>query len=287
MKKVCAGIVTYNPNPELFIQCLNSIKKQVEKVYIFDNGSTNENFLNNLVENLEYVSVIYNGKNSGIAKALNELCKIAEKEGFGWIVTMDQDSICADDMVKKLYDYTDNLKYGIIAPSVEFKSDGKLIHETKNMSNEVEEIRACITSGSLTQIAAWKKIGGFDEWMFIDHVDNEFCTHLYIEGYFIIRVNSALLYQRAGEMKYLSLPGGKKILLPYYSELRNYYICRNTIYYLRKYKKYINYKHELLAFLYSQMVKITFEGDRWTSIKSTFIGIRDGMINKVIWQRYC
>ena len=277
MDKVCAGIVTYNPDLEQFSQCLNSIIKQVNKIYLFDNGSNNVDFICNLLRNIEDITVFCNKENVGIARALNELCKMAYKDGYTWIVTMDQDSICADNMLSILRKYTRKKNLGIIAPRIEFRDNGKLIHETRNKAKEVEEIRACITSGSLTRIDAWKKLGGFDEWMFIDHVDNEFCTHLYVEGYSIIRVNSAVLYQRAGEMKYLSLPRGKKILLPYYSEIRNYYICRDTMYYLRKYKKYINYRYEIMTFIYSQVIKVLFEKNRWGSIKSTVKGIKDGV----------
>lgn len=273
-KKVCACIVTFNPDMKLFSQCLVAIKKQVERVYVFDNGSKN---VSELMENLtKDIKAIYSEQNLGIAKALNELCKVAEKDGFDWIITMDQDSICGDKMVETLLAHTDKERVGIIAPRVEFRSGGKLIHETKNKGRAVEEIRACITSGSLTKIEAWKKVGGFDEGMFIDHVDNEFCTHLVIEGFSILRDNNAVLYQRAGEMKYLTLPGGKKILLPYYSEFRNYYICRNTVYYIRKYRMDIDYRHEWMTFLYSQIVKVLFEGNRIGTIRSTIKGIRDG-----------
>lgn len=276
VERVCAGIVTYNPDLELFLKCLNAIKPQVNKVFIFDNASTNSDQLRNLIDNDEKVKVFFNKENNGIARALNELCKVADSTGYEWIVTMDQDSICADDMVEILISHSDDKKIGIVAPRVEFRDDRKLIHQTRNKRYEVEEIRACITSGSLTRIAAWKKVGGFDEWMFIDHVDNEFCTHIYVEGFSIIRINSAVLLQRAGEMRYISFIGGKKLLLPYYSEYRNYFICRNTVYYLRKYRKYINYKHEIITFTYSQLIKLLFEKSRWRTIKSTVKGIWDG-----------
>lgn len=281
VERVCAGIVTYNPDLELFLKCLNAIKVQVNKVFVFDNASNNSGQLHSLIDNDENINGFFNKENVGIAKALNELCKVADSAGYEWIVTMDQDSICANDMVENLFSHIDNERIGIAAPRIEFRDDGKLIYQTKNKRYEVEEIRACITSGSLTRIAAWKKVGGFDEWMFIDHVDNEFCTHIYVKGFSIIRVNSAVLLQRAGEMKYISLFGGKKLLLPYYSEFRNYFICRNTVYYLRKYRKYINYKHEILTFTYSQVIKLIFEKSRWKTIKSTVKGIWDGKRAKI------
>lgn len=279
MSDVCAGIVTYNPEMKLFEQCLESIRTQVDKVYIFDNGSSNKNELNRYAKD-EKIVILYSPKNLGIAKALNELCKKAQSEGYSWIVTMDQDSICKDDMVVELMKYSPNEKYGIICPRVEFRTNNQLLHETRE-KRDIAEIRACITSGSLTRISAWENVNGFDEWMFIDHVDNEFCTHLYTRGYSVVRVDSAVLYQRAGDMKYIKLPLKKKLLLPYYSEFRNYYICRNTLYYSRKYKKIINAKHEIMVLIYLEFRKLIFEKNRINTIKSCFRGIRDGLAKEI------
>lgn len=279
MKKVCAGIVTYNPDLKLLKQCFNSIYEQVDFVYIFDNASQNASDLE-YFSKYEYCSIYYSNNNVGIAKALNEMCQMAYSVGFRWILTMDQDSICSKNMVNELLKYENETSYGIICPRVEFWIGNQLLHQTKE-KNELTKISACITSGSLTKLSAWKKIGGFDEWMFIDYVDNEFCIRLRIEGYYIVRVKNALLYQRAGEMKYIRLLKNKKIMLPYYSEFRNYYICRNTIYYIRKYKKFIDLKYELGIFLYSQVIKILFEKGRWKTIKSSFRGIMDGMVKKI------
>ncbi len=276
---ICTGIVTYNPDITLFAQCISAISSQVDSVFIFDNSSINFDEIEK-ISHLFKAVIISSSQNVGIARALNELCKLAFNKGFKWIITMDQDSICNLTMADNLLSYVDD-KYGIIAPRVEFWSDNNLIEATKNAEKECVEIAACITSGSLTNLVAWNEIGGFDEWFFIDHVDNEICTHLRVQGYKILRVNNAILYQRAGEMQCLSLPFNKKILLPYYSPFRNYYICRNTVYYLRKYRKHINFMHELLTFIYSQFIKILFEGGRKKSIESTWKGIKDGFVRKI------
>lgn len=277
-EKICVGIVTYNPEEKQFFKCFKSVLNQenVDRVYIFDNGSQNREFIKYKIEKYKKVEIIYSEYNVGIAKALNEICKRAEKQKYNWILTMDQDSICERNMLKNMLPYADIINIGIVAPAVEFRVNNILIHETKNKHNKIESIRACITSGSLMNIEAWKKVSGFNEWMFIDHVDNDICTNMIINGYKIIRVNDALLYQRAGEMNYINF-FGKKILLPNYSKTRNYYICRNTVYYLKKYKKYINYKHELITFIYSIIVKLLFEKNKIATIMSTFKGISDGM----------
>lgn len=287
MNKVCAGIVTYNPNIDLLRDNIDAIIKQVDCIFVIDNGSKNINELNLLIGEYPTVSLYHNYENLGIAQGLNRLCRLAVDKDYCWILTMDQDSICAADMVSCLTAYEDN-KYGIIAPRVEFRQDGVLIEYTgsKDETRDTELIRACITSGSLTNLLAWKDVGGFDEWYFIDHVDNEFCTHIIQKGYKVIRVNKAVLYQRAGDMKYIRL-FGKPIMLPYYSTFRNYYICRNTVYYIRKYWREIRLCREIRSFIYSQSIKLLFEKGRWKNLKSSIRGIWDGLMKYVEYVDYC
>ena len=281
-KDICAGVVTYHPDIRLLEANLEALIPQVSMVYVVDNGSENVADVRSYVEGKPELRLICNSENVGIAKALNQLCTAAKQDGYAWILTMDQDSLPASDMVKWLSTYTDNSVYGIIAPRVEFRDGDTLILSTKDGDKDTVEISACITSGSLTRIEAWEKVGGFDEWFFIDRVDNEFCTHLQTGGYVILRVNKALLYQRAGEMRYATLPLIGNILLPCYSEVRNYYICRNSVYYFRKYHQDIDICHQIGTFIYSQTVRFLFEPGRWGTVRSTMRGIRDGMKKQIV-----
>lgn len=278
--EVCAGVVTYNPNIEILKRNLETLSPQVKEIFVVDNGSKNVSDVESLLGRLVNARLYPNGDNLGIAQALNRLCGIAGNDGYQWILTMDQDSLCDDAMVENLVNYATDA-VGIAAPRIEFRNAGVLIEATgEDKGGDYEEIGACITSGSLTNIAAWKAVGGFDEWYFIDHVDNEFCTHVIQKGYKVIRVKNALLHQRAGDMKYVKL-FGKPIMLPYYSSFRNYYICRNTIYYIRKYHRVINLYREIRSFVYSQTIKLLFEKGRWKNIKSSTKGIRDGFRKKI------
>lgn len=282
---VCAGVVTYNPDIGILDSNLCTLCPQVNEVFVVDNGSGNVKNILGLLQRFPNVSVYTNDNNLGIAQALNWLCGLAFHKSYQWIVTMDQDSMCDNLMITKLSEMIRN-DIGIIAPRVEFRDKGMLIEATYNKTDAVEKIDACITSGSLTNLEAWRLIGGFDEWMFIDHVDNEFCAHLKQKGYQIVRVNDALLYQRAGDMKHITL-FGKPIMLPYYSTFRNYYICRNTVYFIRKYWKTIDLLREIRSFVYSQAIKLIFEKGRLRNLKSSFLGIRDGIIKKKEYVNYC
>lgn len=242
---IAAGIVLYNPDIERFHMCLNSIRNQVDKIYVFNNG--------NQLDNKEFKDVTFlsEGINKGIPYALNTIASIAEKEGCDWLLTMDQDSILPEGMIDDFKNYTNEKDVGIICPQV---IDKRRSYLTAIKSQEVKELDMCITSASLTSISAWKEIGGFDEWLFIDLVDNEFCKRLRVSGYKILQLQNWILDQEFGDIE----PKSKwkqdfwinvsKVLhsqnfakfsyKKHVNPMRVYYTCRNIIYVNCKLKKY-------------------------------------------------
>lgn len=84
---VCAGIVTFNPDMKKSKENLDSIIFQVDKVFVVDNASINIEACKNLVSSYrDKVSLLCNGENYGIAKALNQLCQKATEAEYEWIL---------------------------------------------------------------------------------------------------------------------------------------------------------------------------------------------------------
>ena len=54
--------------------------------------------------NKEKIEVIFNEENLGIATALNIGVKEGLRQGYNWILTMDQDSKCSKDIVEKMFE---------------------------------------------------------------------------------------------------------------------------------------------------------------------------------------
>ncbi len=276
--RICAGIVTFNPDISLLSKNTEAIIPQVEKVFLVDNGSNNYAEIEKLFIEKENISLIANEGNKGIACALNQLCKAADEEKFDYIVTLDQDSVCDEKCVSSLQTKIAN-NIGIVCPRIDFVYDDEYTISTT--SEEGKDIEACITSGSLTLLSAWKSVNGFDEWMFIDHVDDDFCMRLRLGGYRIVRNNKAVLYQRAGEMAYRRLPFGKRLRLFGYSPFRVYYITRNTIYFIRKYWNKIKKIKEIIKFTYSTVRMFLFEKNRFKVFPAFIRGVSDGFKKEV------
>ena len=224
MSGICAGIVSYNPDITRLQKNINSILPQVDKLYVVDNGSSNILEVKKICGNDENIVILANSDNYGIARALNQLCEMAEEERYDWILTLDQDTVCPDDLIVKMVPYTNKDDLGIICPAVYYEGIGK----NKQSDNEVTYVYACMTSASLTRIKAWREAGGFREEYFIDFVDNEFCMKLKLHGYKVLRVNSCVINHQLGTSSEKRLFGVIPVRYSSHSPLRFYYMVRNN-----------------------------------------------------------
>ena len=81
------------------------------------------------------------------------------------------------------------------------------------------------------------KLDGYDENLFIDQVDFEYCIRLIKNQYKIVKLNKAILIHniedKESEVKYIN---GKRYLLNKYPPIRYYYIIRNNLYCGKKYR---------------------------------------------------
>ncbi len=277
------GIVLYNPDIDRLKLNIQSVCRDAGHIYLCDNGSDNIADVREQFLDFGNVTFIENGKNLGIAAALNILCQNAKNDGYSHILTLDQDSVCGDGMLKLLMLYADNGEYGIIAPKE--INEGEEVPEVKGVICEQYRV---ITSGSLTSLAAWEKVGGFDEALFIDLVDHDFCANLRLNGYKIMMVSAALLYHRLGETKkilffkktlgWLPVKAFKAPLYTHnHSPFRTYYYARNSFYFINKYKGTgaIDVRTERRVLLRWFVLKIGFEKERLSKLKAIIKGVRD------------
>ena len=86
---VAASIILYNPELTCLRENIESIVDQVEVVYLVDNGSKNSAANKEMAATWEKCRYIDNGKNLGIARALNIAMEQAKKDGAGWVLTLD------------------------------------------------------------------------------------------------------------------------------------------------------------------------------------------------------
>ena len=284
MLKAAAGITVFNPNIDRLKQNIESISPQVEKVYIIDNHSENIDFIRPLSQISDNIVLVENQENYGIATALNQMCKLALKEGFKWILTLDQDSIAEPDLIEKYSEATDRTDVAIITAYIDDENEADIVKSS--IKNRYETVHRCYTSASFMRLSVWREVGGFDERMFIDCVDFDYCTTVEEHGYIILRDNLAKIKHMLGVAKEVRffMPIGrflgiKKLKKPFYtynhSPLRTYYYARNIRYYMFKHKDFINMFTERRVYLQWLVLKIGFEEDKIAKIKAILKAKKD------------
>ena len=275
--KVYAGIVTYNPDLEVLTKNIFAVSGQVEQVVIFDNGSENQKKLQQMATDQKNIIVLCNRSNKGIAYALNRLMEWGDQNGFWAMLTLDQDSVCASNHVKALSEILKKEpKAAIAAPTIQDQMVGTVGHEVKK---RYRQVRTCISSGMIARIDCWRKVGGYDEYLFIDSVDFDFCYNLRKHGYFILQSADTILQHRLGNSKKYHFLFWNVTVMGH-SAFRKYYIARNNIYYPMKYKNIPmvirgNFRNTGLLLLI-----LLYESDKRNKMRAVVKGWCDGWKKK-------
>lgn len=276
-KQCVAGIVTYNPNLIRLKENIIAILPQVDSLLINDNGSANIESISNLLSNYSKVILIKNKSNLGIATALNILCENALKLGATWLLTLDQDSIVSHNLMANYERWRKRLNNEKIAS---LTCDMKDISGTKVLDgSEDGYIDFCITSGNYIRLKTWQLIGRFDDKLFIDKVDTDYCYRLVQKGFFIYKIPYCGLHHEIGKNVSEHKLFTKTFFVFNHSPFRCYYIIRNQIYFARKYSKSLTRKErfriERTAWT-RILIYWIFESQKFRKTKAWIKGIYDG-----------
>jgi rhamnosyltransferase len=265
------GIVTYNPDIERLEDNIQAISFQVQEIVLFDNGSVNVSDIKSLCHKYPIIRVICNKDNVGIAKALNNIMRYFDEKNYKWVVTLDQDSISPPNLIRELGQYAEE-KIGAVGPFI--NDVNKPVKPYVN-NDKFIECNRIITSGCLTNVKAWKDIDGFDEKMFIDGVDFDFCDRVRKAGYRILQVLSVNLTHEIGHIKTHRFLFWN-IAVKNHSAFRKYYIAKNIVYLdWKNNDRYFPIK-AVLRVLKQGILVAFFEDDKINKLKAIFRGSRDG-----------
>lgn len=299
---VMAGMVLYNSDYNRLVECLKALDNQVEIIVIYDNSPQEmetevQEYLNSHFK-CEY---IFSGKNIGMPEAMNKILEIGDQKGFKWVLTMNADSVAPLDLVNKFSQYFEQQDIGMICPQV-IDRRRKYMTVKKNAPNRFTSM--CITSGACTRIEAWKQVGKFDGWLFVDLLDNDISKRMILNKWKIYQVGSVILDQEFGDIqakakwKEVFWLGVGKILKNEnlakfsYKKIvhanRVYYTCRNIVYLNKKYEKYggIGYEenyncHTFFGFVICFVLPSILRADKKREvIKAVWKGFAEGR-NKV------
>jgi len=226
---VVAVVVTYQPDAGASAR-LGELALQFERVVVIDNHSDDEDLapLRTLSNRASNIFLIPNPENVGIAAALNQGCRHALDRGASWVVTFDQDSVPAADLLgcvaAEWAGQPQRDRIGLIGVNFRSPSGATLIPARSGLA----DARAVITSGSLLNLAAWRDVGPFREDFFIDEVDHEYALRMRRKGWLVKIARRILMEHALGSPRRHSL-GGWQPVLSHHSALRRYYMVRNRV----------------------------------------------------------
>lgn len=292
-------IITFNPSDNLFSN-INTFFDQLDHLVIIDNNSNLDNRL--LLEQeasrrSSSLTIIFNDINLGVATALNQAFQWGINHGYEGIVTFDQDSLPAPDMVHELLQaynsHPNREQIIIVAPRVEDPLAGIRIRylRARNIfsferifcdGSVIEDISVVITSGALNSLEAYSKIGAFRDDFFVDYVDTEYCLRARQHGYEIIVACHAVLQHRLGNQQIKHI--GPFTMHPtFHSPLRWYYINRNRVPMLRLYALRFPYWmfYDLMAGSYALLKVILFEDRKLKKTLALILGLFDGFAKRM------
>lgn len=266
---ICVGLTVYNPGED-DLKFLDSFCEIIDLLIIYDNSKYPDNSLQEKIGSHKNCIFLHNGKNDGVSVALNTMADVAIANDKRKIIFFDQDSqLSGADLVEYLdkilsYDCSD---VALFSPNIicDYVDNENVYHNAPL----VRESEWLITSGSCLNLSAFKSIGQFDEKLFIDLVDTDFCIRAREKGYKLLQLSKPIMRHSLGKVRSV-------YKLSYYSHspIRIYYQVRNKIYLS---KKHLNYNTlGVIVSILKGVVKIAFlEKNKFFRFKMVFKGIVD------------
>jgi rhamnosyltransferase len=243
---VIAVVVSYQPNPQEFVERLEAIGKQVGCVVIVDNASNAtltalaKRWSSARAEKSHWIQM---GDNVGVGAAQNRGCQWATSHGATYVIFFDQDSHPDPGMVATLRTITERLlaegrRVAAVGPqyrdprggggeSVFFRlSLGKQVAAQEK--NDPVSTDFLVSSGSLVPVESLNEIGPMDEALFIDHVDTEWCCRAKSMGYGLYGTRTAGMTHALGAGR-IRVPFTRNKTVAIHEPQRYYFMVRNSL----------------------------------------------------------
>lgn len=246
MRQIVSIVVTYHPDADA-LSAIRRLAMQTQHVIVVDNSATLDvasHLTQAFAGDPGTFTLLFNSDNLGIAAALNQGMNCAAAQSAEWVLTMDQDSQITEGMVTTLLATYDampepiRLRVASLAPTLIPRGDDGTPSQGRISDTAVRtyrEMPTAITSGNLVKRSAWQAIGGYDEKLFIDYVDHDFCFRLRHANHLILECEGARLRHAIGNAT-LIRRFGRTVSVNQHSPLRFYYIVRNGFYFWQTYR---------------------------------------------------
>jgi rhamnosyltransferase len=288
-KNLTSIIVAYKADKNILTKALNCHLANFSSIIIVNNSPE----MPLLTFQSEFITVIENDSNIGLASALNIGLLKAKKQGAKMFALFDQDTIIPDDfsqnMLQGVNAYKEKKPAALFSPLFFNEVTGdygsvinfKLLRLIRSSPFNLKRViypHYVITSGSLIPISALDDVGLMREELFIDFIDIDWCLRARSKGYEIISFPQVEIKHHLGD----SSVSFMNTNYPIHSPLRMYYYFRNAMYLYRLSEidwnwRLVDASRNLLRFLFYML----FVKNRCTYFKYIIKGYYHGLIKKM------
>ena len=252
---------------ELTRNCINSVEKSSFKnfkIILIDNESKKE--FSDEINTNDKIHLIKNENNEGFARANNQGIKYSLKNGFDYVLLLNNDTLITNNLLDSLIKQSNILNQKIIQPLI-LNYDGTKIWNAggtinnffgtfqthkkgesfKNFKSNIDFTEWFTGCCVLIKSEVFYDIGYFDENFFAYYEDIDFSIRLKANGYSIAMMNDSYLkhFESASSKSNNQSEGN---LSPYV----HYLNIRNHILLLKKHSKSFN----TIGVLFYQLIKI-------------------------------
>ncbi len=233
--RVVAVVPSFHPEQAVRTR-IQSLRSQVDHVIVVDDGSgpAADAILSDIAADGH--QVIRLPVNRGIAAALNRGTAAALANGADHVLTLDQDTVLGAGYVDICLDVLARARPGTrLAAVCADRINGAPAIPSYRTPEGLGVVRVSLQSGMVIPRVAIEEIGPFDERLFIDLVDTEFCLRAGSRGWLVVVADGTSIDHQLGErIARASSRGSRDRDRPsstyeYHSPLRRFYITRNTV----------------------------------------------------------
>ena len=268
--QMALGITFYHPKKQE-INYIVTLSKFFSHIYIYDNSDSNVTTSFIQRENINY---FFNGKNEGLSTAFNCFLQKAYEDGMDYLLLLDQDSLFNVqellNLKEKISEKPFEKNVGIYACKIYPPNVKKECVMPTNDDTTTEEEKV-ISSGSFINLKAIYENGiRYDENLFIDYVDTDFCKQVRNSNLKIICYNQFVLEQSLGYLYngYIC-----------HSAVRHYYMIRDLGYMNKKYYSKSVTVLKTFKFYFSDLLLIMREDEKMKKIVYSSKGLIDYLKN--------
>jgi rhamnosyltransferase len=288
-----ALVIVYHPTDTQLAQ-LAALRDACDALVVVDNTPVPDTRSREAATR-ECFTLIHQGNRGGVAGALNiGLTKLFDEFDVEAVALFDQDSIVPSGYFLTMRELCAKLegKPFIAGPRIFDENDRRFLPELTTNGIIVRRLQLdganspvrcafLISSGSLVSRDAYMTLGRFDEDLFIDHVDTEYCFRALARNVPLYVVPSLVLSHRIGAKSRRRI-GPIEISTMNHPWTRRYYSARNAMQIAIKYGR--RFPVALVPNLLTlwQIVQIVLgEDDKRAKLKGIFYGIADGIAGRL------